>query len=139
MAKNPKRALEALTAGGEKVDGIAVREITLGLAAVLERIESPLVVPRPEGAAMRLRDMLPTVYAMTRPAAESEALLTEGGPDMLMEEAVRWADGLTTGQGVRLAEACVRAASRVARVSPQGVPEKEGGAEGNANAAGTAG
>lgn len=139
MAKNPKRAVEALTAGGETVDGIRVRELTLGLAAVLERIDSPLFAGRPEGAApLQLRDMLPTIYAMTRPAAESEALLTEGGPEMLMGEAVRWADGLTTETGMRLAQACAAAARRVARVSPQGVPEK-GGAEGNGSAAGTAG
>jgi len=97
------------------------------------------VVKRPEGTGeMQLRDMLPTVYAMTRPAAESELLLNEGGPEMLMSAAVRWADGLTTAQGVRLAQACVRAAVRVARVSPQGVPDK-GEPEGNASAAGTAG
>lgn len=138
MAKNPKRALEALTAGGETVDGIKVREITLGLAAVLERIASPLLVPHPAGAPLQLRDMLPTVFVMTRPASESDALLTEGGPEMLMGEAVRWADGLSTGTGMRLAQACARAAGRVARVSPQGMPGK-GEPEGNANAAGTAG
>lgn len=138
MANNPKRALEALTASGETVDGIKVREITLGLAAVLETIGSPFVTPRPKEQKLLLADLLPSLYVMTHPAAESENMLSTGGPEMLMSAAVSWSDGLTTEQGARLVAACARSASRVARACPQGVPEK-GGSGGNGNAAGTAG
>lgn len=135
MAKNPKRALEAVTAAGERVDGILVREITLGIAAVLEAIGSPLVTGRkPE----TLRDMVPSIFVMTRPAVESETLLA-GGPQALTAAAVEWADALTTDQGVRLAAACGRAAARLSRTAPQGVPAKTGAAEGNGSAAGTGG
>lgn len=136
--KNPKRALAAVTAAGEKVAGVQVRELTLGLAAVLERIGSPLVVGVPSGGSVSLRDMLPTCYVMTRPAVESEELLAEGF-EALVREAVRWADGLSTADGAALAAACVRSAGRVRDVSPAGVPGKEGAAEGNAKSAGTAG
>ena len=139
MPKNPKRALAAVPAAGEQVDGIMVREITLGLAAVLERIESPLVVGRKAGGEMRLGDMLPTVYVMTRPAVESERLLADGGLPALRSAAVAWADELPTATGMRLAAACGRAARRVADVSPSGMPQKEGAAEGNARSAGTGG
>jgi len=138
MSGNPKRALEALTAGGVEVDGITVRELTLGLAAVLERIGSPLVTARAKGEALTLRDMLPTMFAMTRPAAESDALLTSGGAEALQAAAVRWADDLSTETGMKLVAACAAAVSRVARVSPQGLPDEDG-PEGNGSAAGTAG
>jgi hypothetical protein len=131
MAKTPRRALAAVTAAGEEVGGVRVRELTLGLAAVLERIGSPLVCPRPEGSRPTLGGMVPTLYVMTRPAAESEELLADGC-EALEREAVRWADGLSTAHGLALAAACARSAERAARVAPQG-------AAGNGCAAGTAG
>lgn len=136
MATNPTRALEALTASGEDVGGVHVREITLGVSAVLERIGSPLVTGR---APETLLDMLPTMFAMTRPAAESQRLLASGGTDALRDAAVEWADGFGTEQGMEISRACVRALLRVSRVSPQGVPDKEGAPAGNGSAAVTAG
>jgi hypothetical protein len=136
MAKNPKRALEAVLGGGENVRGVTVREITLGLSAILEAIDSPLVTGKKPDT---LGEMLPTIFAMTRPAAESQRLLTAGGPAALAAAAVEWADALDTRHGMELAAACGRALRRVTRVSPQGVPEKEGAQAGNGSAAGTAG
>lgn len=143
MAKNPKRTLDALTGGGENVRGVVVREITMGLSAVLEAIDSPLVTGvKPETLAA----MLPTLFVMTRPAAESQRLLTSGGIAALTTAAVEWSDGFSTEHGLEMCAACGRAVRRVARVSPQGVPEKDGdgvdgrgGPQGNAGAAGTAG
>jgi hypothetical protein len=137
-AKNPKRALAAVTAAGERVHGELVREITLGTAAVLERIDSPLFTGVPEGRQISLCDMLPTIYVMTRPAVESEELLADGF-EALKREAVRWADGFSTRQGMDLAAACARAARRVRAAAPSGVPDKEGAGEGNGRSAGTAG
>lgn len=138
MAKNPKRAVKALTACGERVDEVEVREITLGLAAVLELLGSPLVVKRgAESGELTLREMLPTIFAMTRSAAETERLLAEGGFEAVMDAAVAWADDLSTATGMKLAKACARMAVKVADVSPQG--DMEGGAEGNADVAETAG
>lgn len=138
MAKTPRRAAAAMTDVGEHVDGILVRPITLGIMAVLEKIDSPLA-RKCDYKKLTVRDMLPTIFVMTRSASISEELLAEGGFDALMEEAVRWADNLAPASGSAFSSACLRAALRVADLLPQGVPSGEDAPSGNGNAAGMAG
>lgn len=130
----PDRSLDAITASGKIVAGVRVREITLGLTAVLERIRSPLVSPMREGKQITLRELLPTMYVMTRPAVDSELLLAEG-IEALVAAAIEWGDGYTTAEGLDIAQACAAAAKRLARTMPSG----DGGAEGNAQSPATAG
>lgn len=125
---NPKRTLAAVTAAGQNVAGVHVREITLGIAAVLERINSPLVRRMQTAEELTLRDMLPSMYVMTRPAVESEYLLAEGD-GALMAAAVGWGDALTTADGLAIAMACSDAAKRLAQTSTTGAPDR--GTEGN--------
>ena len=132
MSKTPKRTLAAVTGAGVKICGITVRECTLGLSAILEKINSPLVDGR---KVERLGDMLPTIFVMTRPAAESAAILAEGVA-ALESAAIAWADALSNDTGFKLAKACAASASRASAVCPQGVPGQDAG---NGRAAGTAG
>lgn len=130
----PDRSMDAIIAAGKMVAGVQVREITLGLAAVLERIGSPLVRRMQDDEEVTLRTLLPTMYVMTRPAVESELLLAEGA-GALEAAAIEWGDGFTTDEGREIAQACAAAAKRLARTMPNG----DGGAEGNAQSPETAG
>jgi hypothetical protein len=109
-----------------------VRECTLAVATLLEAIDSPLVTGR---KAETMMEMLPTMFVMTRPAAESMRILADGVP-ALKAAAVAWADTMAPGAGHALAIACAASARRVSDVSPQGVPGQDAG---NASAAATAG
>lgn len=131
----PDRSMDAITGAGKMVAGVLVREISLGMAAVLERIGSPLVRQMQDGREMTLRDLLPTMYVMTRPAVDSELLLAEG-IEALEAAAVEWGEGYTTAEGLEIAQACAAAAKRLARTLPSGA---DGGAEGNAPSPATGG
>ena len=77
---NPKTSLAAVAASGTPVGRWTVREITLGLSAVLESIQSPLDTgKKPAG----IRGWIPTLYALTHTTAESERLLAAGGEDRI--------------------------------------------------------
>ncbi len=135
---NPKRALDAFNAPlTTDVGGAAVYEITLGLAGVLEAVGSPLHTGlRPES----LDAWAPTLYALTRPAAESRRLLASAGADGYRKAAQEWADATPVALGKRLIEAATAAVQRLNGISPDGGDggdgDGKGGTEGNGSAAG---
>jgi hypothetical protein len=87
----PARTLAAIMeAEATIVKGVSVRNFTLGLAAVLEEIESPLLNGRPPTSHA---EIVINIFVMTRPAAESQKLLAKGF-DAFRAAAFAWADKL---------------------------------------------
>lgn len=134
--KNPTRALAAFTAPPSvKVGPYEVREITLGLAGVLEAIESPLVTGR---KPQRPMEWASTLFAMTRSTEESERLLASGGAKAYAATAAAWADTVPLAHARRMLEAVLAAGKRLADVSPDEDDDGETGgdaAPGNSPAA----
>jgi len=129
--------MAAVCAGDRRAGGVTVHEITLGSAAVLEQIGSPLVSGRD---VTGMAGMIPTMFALTRPSREAMAILAAEGPEGFKAAAFDWADTLPVAAGREIALACADAARRVAGVAPQGAPDGDGGdAEKNAGTAATAG
>ena len=85
--KNPERALGAFNAPPyTEVGGHRVYEITLGMAGVLEAIGSPFSIGvKPTN----IIEWAATLYAMTRPPAESRVKLA-AGPRRTTCEAEAW-------------------------------------------------
>lgn len=133
--KNPKAALDAFNAPDPAPgQAPAVREITLGMAGILEAIGSPLYDGRLPAA---IGGWAPTLYALTRDAAESRRILAAGGRERFEACAQAWADALPIGTARRLIGEVTAALQRLGAVSPDdGGGDGEGGAEGNASAAG---
>lgn len=131
--KNPKRALDAFNAPtAVKVGPLEVREITLGLAGILEAIGSPLCT---EKLPATVDGWAPTLYALTRPPEESRRLLAAGGRAGFERAATSWSDEeLAVGVARRLIDAATAAVNRLNGISPDG--DGEAGAEGNGMAAG---
>ncbi len=85
---NPQKALDALTTPAP---------VTLGQVALLEKIQSPLVLP----GKFNPIEAIPGLYLLSLPAAEGVKHLKT-----LDEDAYAWADTLTPVEfGNRLAEA----------------------------------
>ena len=75
----PNAALDAI---------LQPHRLTLGQAALLEKIASPLIVPT--DAEPTALDLLPSLFLMSIPAAEGLKHLPT-----LQQDALSWADGLT--------------------------------------------
>lgn len=125
---NPERALAALNAATIDVDGHGVLPVTLRLACVLEAVGSPLATGE---AAAGMAAWAETLYAMTRPAAESQRLLAKGR-DAFRAAAMEWADGVQMRTALRLVAAARRQTAAATGVNPE--PE-DGGDAGEAPAA----
>ena len=129
MAKQPTRASAALLAGDVVIGGVAVRDITLATLAILEEIDSYLF----RDGSVRPIDRIATLFVLTRPAAESLALLRKGGQDgtagsagvspalsALESAAWAWSETLHPRHWPALNAAVVAAAQRVMDVAPSG-------------------
>jgi hypothetical protein len=126
MAKQPTRASAALLAGDVGIGGVTVRDITLATLAILEEIDSYLF----RNGAVRPIDRISTLYVLTRPAAESLALLRKGGTDgsagvspalsALESAAWAWSETIAPRHWPALNAAVVAAAQRVMDVAPSG-------------------
>lgn len=85
-ASNPAKAIRALVP--EPIvtpEGVAVRPLTLGAYALLERIQSPILT----GAKTDVLGLLPSLYLLTRDGRDALASLGE-----IEALAVAWADTL---------------------------------------------
>lgn len=124
------RAADAALAVDTKLPGgVTVREITLGIGGLLDRIGSPFMDGR---KPKDISEMLPTFFVMTRPAFESQALLMQG--QEVFDAAVwEWADTLPATACTALSRACAQSKRRLDAVAGSGDPEK------NASSAETAG
>lgn len=90
---NPKKALDAIASPGR---------VTLGQAAILEKIGSPLLTV---GDPPKTADLIPSVYVLTHPAADIAA----AGLDRIARDAFDWADTLTPEAFRSLAQTASRA------------------------------
>ena len=130
--KNPDAALAAINAPLKtKVGRHDVRELTLGLASVLEQIKSPVMSgERPEALAA----WAGTLYAFTRPAGQSRALLSAKGAGGYNTAALKWVDDdLPLAEGMRRIAAVEAAVRRLNSISAQ---DDGGDGGGNPSAAG---
>lgn len=110
MASNPRKALAALLPASIDVGaGCSVRPVTLGMFALLESIDSPLLEARP---GVKTLELVPSLYILTHPAEES---LTGG----LFERAAAWADTVPVSILARIREAASRQIAAVLNVVPE--------------------
>ena len=114
---NPEKALAALNAAGIECGRFKVRPLTLGMCAVLDAIGSPLMGgPAPKGVG----GWAETLFAMTRPAAESRKILASGGRAAFSAAAAEWADGVSADEAVSLCGAAAKSAETALGVHPDG-------------------
>lgn len=126
--KNPKAAVEAITACGERVGGMVLGELTLGRAAVLDKAGSRFAGGLAPGEEPTPEDVLLIVFVLAHSAQESMALLRDG---TFGDAVMAFADTVPLAAAQGLMGAVTRILKRVADVSPQG------GAGKNPPAAGT--
>lgn len=96
--QNPKVAIDALLESAVQAGKLVVYPLTVARYALLELIESPLVVVKP-GQKLNAFDIIPTIYVMTQKAAvlskyNSHTL------DKLREDAYEWAEDEVTATSV---------------------------------------
>lgn len=122
VRQNPAAALEALVHGATtQVGRFEVREYTLGAFAILDEIGSPFLR---KDAPKTLPAFVETMFAMTRPSAETRRLLAQGR-DAFAAAAAEWADGVSVREGTELLSACAAAIARFAAANPA----EDGGGE----------
>lgn len=127
----PKRTRKAVGDVGRKVKkGVVIRRFTIGVATVLEEIDSPLVDgKKPE----RTIELLEGVYAMTHPAVDCQKLLAQGR-EVFKTAAIDWGDEISINECAEIAAACAQSIKNGC-----GVTGASGGSEGNAPSAATDG
>ena len=111
MRKDPIKALDALIPMPIKVGigGLLVRPMTLGMWAVLERIESPLITGKD---AKDTLELLPSLYLLTHGAQE----YLRGN---IVELAMAWADTVPYGTMKLIYKAATRQIKTVTDVAPE--------------------
>ncbi len=112
---NPRKAMAAILpmpigVGG----GLAVRPMTLGMWAALERIGSPLVTGEVPKDALEL---LPSLYLLTHDPRE----VFRGN---VLDLAMQWADTVPVATMDAIRSACDRQMAAVADVIPELSPKK---------------
>jgi hypothetical protein len=123
---NPKAAVDAITACGERVGDIVLHEVTIARIAVLERVGSPFAKETADHANAPVSDVITMLYVM---AAESAGRLTAAIRDGTFEEDVaEWADTIKPNQFQPLADAAAKVFGRIDAMMPGGAVE-DGGAK----------
>ena len=97
-----------------KVGRFEVREPTLGMIAILERIGSPFAV---RGAKRDFSAYVETLFALTRPATDSLRLL-DRGRDAFRAAAFEWSDTVSSAEGAALLRAAVAGIGRFEDANP---------------------
>jgi len=114
---NPKAAVEAVTACGERVGDIVLHELTIGRVALLERIGSPFAKGRVDTAKVSTMDIIQVGYVLSSPISEVMGKVRDGAFETA---AVEWADTFAIGDIGRLSDAMARIFKRVEAVAPSG-------------------
>lgn len=90
---NPKAAIDALLESTVNAGALKVYPLTVARYALLELIESPLVIL--DGRRLTVIDVIPTIYIMTTEASKLSKYNSRN-LDKLKEDAFEWAeDGIT--------------------------------------------
>ena len=126
----PQIVSDILTADGETVDGIRLRELSLGAILLLRKIESPLFVRRDYDQV----DWCKTLLLMGLDPAEGRALAAD--PDALAARTQAFADRITPATFDRLLTAADRILDRAFPMSKASAPASS--APGGDGAAGEA-
>jgi hypothetical protein len=113
---NPRKGVAALLPRTIEVGGgYAVRPLSLGMYALLERIKSPML---DSAAKPDTLELVPTLYVMTHDPMDSLA-------GNLFEKSVAWADTVDPGMLVRIRDAAVRQIAAMTDVIPEAAPKKK--------------
>lgn len=115
-AANPTKGVAALLPRTIEVGGgYAVRPLSLGMYAILERIKSPMLV---KGKSPDTLEMVPTLYVLTHDPMDSLS-------GNLFEKSVAWADGVDPKMLVRIRDAAIRQIAGMTDVIPEASPKKK--------------
>lgn len=123
---NPKSALAAINAAGEKVGNVILSEVTLSKAAILEAIGSPVMSGK-KAKDITLGDVLPTLFVLATPAFECKRMLADKSFD---KAACEWGDTIPVMDGAKLVQAMKRIMQRISDVAPQGMVPEGGSGDG---------
>lgn len=108
---NPRKAMAALLPTPVRIEGydLAVKPMTLGMWAALERISSPLVTGRQDADAL---DLVPSLYLLTHDPCEVFA-------GDLLRDAMAWADSVGVDALAKIRAAVHRQIAAACDVIPE--------------------
>lgn len=96
--ENPTSAIDALLESAVQAGKLTVYPLTVARYALLELIESPLVIIDKEHT-LNAFDVIPTIYVMTQPA-KSLARYSSRTTQKLKEDALEWAEDAVTAASI---------------------------------------
>ena len=122
--ENPKAAIDALLESAVQAGQLTVYPLTVARYALLELIESPLVVVDINTKLTTL-DVIPTIYIMTQPA-KALAKYNSKSIDKLKEDAFEWAeDGVTAASVPMVINMLAQKLLDLRRVAPEAVEDSK--------------
>lgn len=126
---NPKAAIDALLESTVKAGSLEVHPLTVARYALLELVQSPVVVGKGDGEDLSVVDVIPTVYIMT---ADAATLSRYGSKaiDRLKADAFEWAeDSLTASSVPMVVEMLAQKILDLRRIAPEQVQDGKKKAE----------
>ena len=118
---NPKAAIDALLESTVEAGTLKVHPLTVARYALLELVESPLVVLT--GEKLHVLDVIPTVYIMTQEAKDL-AKYNSRSVDKLKEDAFEWAeDELTAGSVPLVVNMLAEKLLDLRRIAPEAIED----------------
>jgi len=122
--ENPKAAIDALLESAVQAGRLTVYPLTVARYALLELIESPLVVVNLETKLTTL-DVIPTIYVMTQPARALSKYSSKNIGE-LKEDAFEWAeDGVTAASVPTVINMLAQKLLDLRRVAPETVEDSK--------------
>lgn len=116
---NPKAAIDALLESTVNAGALKVYPLTVARYALLELIESPLVVL--DGRRLTVIDVIPTIYVMTTEASKLSKYNSRN-LDKLKEDAFEWAeDGMTAASVPLVVNMLAQKLLDLRRIAPEEV------------------
>lgn len=120
---NPKAAIDALLESTVNAGALKVYPLTVARYALLELIESPLVVL--DGRRLTVIDVIPTIYVMTTEASKLSKYNSRN-LDKLKEDAFEWAeDGITAASVPLVVNMLAQKLLDLRRIAPEEVVDNK--------------
>lgn len=120
---NPKAAIDALLESTVQAGALKVYPLTVARYALLELIESPLVVL--DGRRLTVIDVIPTIYVMTTEASKLSKYNSRN-LDKLKEDAFEWAeDGMTAASVPLVVNMLAQKLLDLRRIAPEEVVDNK--------------
>lgn len=118
---NPRAALDALLESTVEAGALKVFPLTVARYALLELIESPLVVLKGEG--LNVLDVIPSIYIMCS-EARTLAKYSSKTLDKLKEDAFEWAeDNVTAGSVPLVINMLAQKLLDLKRIAPEAIQD----------------